>query len=202
MKQRAVPAESAASVANGAPEWAPAEDARLTRVGVWMLLGADVFYFVAFFFAFFWLRSMNNDNSWLPSGTTHPERAVGAVIVVLMIVAAGLYFVAMRNTQWTRMLIWVALAAGVLAIGMQVYEFKHLGFDPQQGGGYPSLFVGLKGSLMVQFAVALLWLLTHIAQSRPGGDLLVRRDTAATFSNILWFLAGIGLIAYLVLYFV
>jgi heme/copper-type cytochrome/quinol oxidase subunit 3 len=204
MKERVVaPSLAGAQLAAGeAPEWAPAVDARLTRIGVWMLLLADLLFFVAFFFAFFWLRSMNNDNAWLPAGTTHPTRAIGALIVGLMIVSAGLYLAAVRNIAMTRTLLWLALAAGVLAIGVQVYEFRHLGFDPQQGGGYPSVFVGMKGALIVQFAVALLWLLTHIVQTRPAGDLFVRRDTAATFSNVLFFLAGISLIVYLVLYFV
>ena len=109
---------------------------------------------------------------------------------------------AARNVTMPRGLLWAALVAGVLAIGVQVYEFGHLGFDPQQGGGYPSVFVGLKGSLLVQFAGALLWLLTHIAQARPAGDFLVRRASATLFSYFLLFLAGIGVIAYLVLYFV
>jgi heme/copper-type cytochrome/quinol oxidase subunit 3 len=185
-----------------APEWAPAVDARLTRVGVWMLLIADLFFFVAFLLAFFWLRSMNNNHSWLPPGTTHPTRAIGALIVGLMIVTAGAYMGALRNVNMTRALLWLAFAAGVLAIGVQLYEFRHLGFDPQQGGGFPSVFVGLKGVLMVQFAAALLWLLTHIAQARPAGDLFARLETAATFTTVLFFLAGISLIAYLVMYFV
>ena len=100
------------------------------------------------------------------------------------------------------MLLWLALLAGVLAIGVQVYEFRHLGFDPQQGGGYPSVFVGLKGTLTFQFACALLWLVTHIVQSRPAGDLVARAETAASFANFLFLLAGVSLIAYLVLYFV
>jgi hypothetical protein len=55
---------------------------------------------------------------------------------------------------------------------------------------------------MVQTAGALLWLGSLIAQSRPGGDMVLRRATAASFSMFLWFLAGVGLLAYLVLYFV
>jgi heme/copper-type cytochrome/quinol oxidase subunit 3 len=145
---------------------------------------------------------MNNDNSWLPPGTTHPTRAIGALIVGLMIVTAGAYVGALRDVNMGRALLWLAFAAGVLAIGVQLYEFRHLGFDPQLGGGFPSVFVGLKGVLMVQFAAALLWLLTHIAQARPAGDLLTRRESAATFANFLFFLAGISLIAYLVMYFV
>jgi heme/copper-type cytochrome/quinol oxidase subunit 3 len=108
----------------------------------------------------------------------------------------------MRNTAMAQVLLWLALAAGLLSLGLQIYEFKNLGFDPQQGGGYPSVFVGLKGSLMVQLVFALGWLATHIAQAHPAGDVAVRPATAATFGNLLLFLGGINLIAYLVLYFV
>jgi heme/copper-type cytochrome/quinol oxidase subunit 3 len=185
-----------------APEWAPSVDARLTRVGMRMLLVADLFFFAAFFFAFFYLRALNNDNSWLPPGTTHPTRAIGAAIVGLAILTAILYLAAMRNAGMARTMLWLALAAGVLCCAVQLYEFRNLGFDPQLGGGFPSVFVGLKGALLVQFVGALLWLSTHIAQARPDGDLAVRPATAATFANFLFFLAGIGLIAYLVMYFV
>ena len=73
MSQRVAPDQSA-------PEWAPEVDARLARVGMRILLGADVFFFAAFFFAFFYLRALNNDYAWLPEGTTHPTRAMGAII--------------------------------------------------------------------------------------------------------------------------
>jgi len=183
-------------------EWAPEVDARVTQLGMRLFVGADAFFFFAFFFAFFYLRSMNNDYSWLPAGTTHPTRGVGALIEVLAILIALFFMGAMRSASVSRTMLWLALVAGVLFLGAQVYEFQNLGFDPQQGGGYPSVFVGFKGVIMVQTAGALLWLGTLIAQARPGGDMVLRRATAASFSMFLWFLAGVGLLAYIVLYFV
>ena len=188
--------------AAAAPEWLPEVDARVSRVGAWILVIADLFFFAAFLFAFFYLRSANNDSSWQVHGVAPPSQAIGALIVALMIVTAGVYYFAVRGAGIGRPLLWLAFAIGVVAVGAQVYEFRHLGFDPQQGGGYPSVFVGLKGALMVQFAIALLWLLTHVAQARPLGDWVARRATALSFSNFLFFLAGIGVIAYIVLYFV
>lgn len=183
-------------------EWAPAVDARVTRTGMRIFVGADAFFFAAFFFAFFYLRSMNNDSSWMVQGVSQPSRVIGALIVVLAILIAVFYMVAMRGASVGRTMLWLALAAGILYIGAQVYEFRHLGFDPQLGGGYPSVFVGLKGVILVQTAGALLWLGSLIAQTRPGGDMMIRRATAASYSMFLWFLAGIGLLAYIVLYFV
>ncbi len=199
---RAAIRESAAVAVATPAEWAAEVDERVTRTGTWIFVVADAFFFFAFFFAFFYLRAQDNDHAWMWAGVTHPTRAIGALIVALMVVTAGLYYFAMRSLPGARTLLWLALIAGLLAVGAQFYEFQHLGFDPQQGGGYPSVFVGFKGVLLVQFAGALLWLLTHIAQARPDGDLMARPATAARFSYFLIFLAGVSLLAYLVLYFI
>jgi heme/copper-type cytochrome/quinol oxidase subunit 3 len=208
VSQRVAPEQSRGLPTLGVsePEWAPEVDARLTRVGMRILLGAEVFFFAAFFFAFFYLRSMNNNNYWLPAGTIHPARVIGALIVLLLVVCAALYVFGARWVTRTpataRFLFWLALAAGVLCCAVQVYEFRHLGFDPQLGGGYPSVFVGLKGVLMAQLVGSLLWLGTHIAQAVPTGDTTARPASAILFGNFLIFLAGVSLVAYLVLYFV
>jgi heme/copper-type cytochrome/quinol oxidase subunit 3 len=188
------------------PEWEPEVDARLARVGTRIWIVADVFFFAAWFFAFFYLRALNNNYDWLPPGTTHPTRAVGAIIVLLAIVAAGLYWAGARaivtKRATARLFFWLALLAGVLCFVVQIYEFKNLGFDPQQGGGFPSVFVGLKGVWLFQLTGAMFWLATQIAQSRPLGDATIRPKSVMTFGNFLVFLAGIALVAYLVLYFV
>src|ERR1700681_2616061 len=187
-------------------EWEPEVDARLARVGTRIWIVADVFFFVAWFFAFFYLRALNNDNDWLPPGTTHPTRAIGALIVLLVIVSAGLFWAGARSLvaqpATARLLFWLALTAGILAFVVQIYEYQHLGFDPQLGGGFPSVFVGLKGVWLFQFVGALFWLATHIAQARPHADATIRPASAATFSGFMIFLAAIGLVSYLVMYFV
>src|ERR1700680_716777 len=188
------------------PEWEPEVDARLARVGTRIWIVADVFFFAAWFFAFFYLRALNNNNYWLPPGTTHPTRAIGAAIVALAAVAAVLCWAGMRavvrQPATARLLLWLALVSGILCLGVQIYEFRHLGFAPQLGGGFPSVFVGLKGVWLFQLVGALLWLATHIAQARPQAEATIRPASAATFSWFMIFLAAIGLVSYLVMYFV
>jgi heme/copper-type cytochrome/quinol oxidase subunit 3 len=188
------------------PEWEPEVDARLARVGTWIWTVADVFFFAAWFFAFFYLRALNNDYSWLPAGTTHPTRAIGALIVLLAIVSAGLYWAGARTVvaqrATARLLFSLALIAGILCFGVQIYEFRNLGFDPQQGGGYPSVFVGLKGVWLFQLTGAMLWLATQIAQTRPLGDATIRPKSVVIFGNFMVFLAAVALVSYVVLYFV
>jgi heme/copper-type cytochrome/quinol oxidase subunit 3 len=188
------------------PEWAPDVDARLARVGTRIWIVADVFFFAAWFFAFFYLRALNNNHDWLPPGTTHPTRAIGALIVALVVASAGLYWAGARavvaQPATARMFFWLALIAGILCFAVQIYEYKHLGFDPQLGGGFPSVFVGLKAVWLFHLAGALFWLATHIAQARPNRDAAIRPASAATFGNFMIFVAAIGLVSYIVLYFV
>lgn len=205
MSQHAQHSRGLPNLVVSAPEWAPEVDAGLTRVGMWMFIGADALFFVAFFFAFFYLKALNNDNQWMSPWIFHPRRYIGGIIVVLLVVSAGLVFVAARsvarNPATARLLFWAALVIGVVAVGFQIYELKHLGFDPTLGHGYPSVFVGLKGALMVQVVGALLWLGTHIHQANPTGDTVARPASAVAFGYFMIFLAAISLVAYLVLYF-
>jgi heme/copper-type cytochrome/quinol oxidase subunit 3 len=194
------------TLATRSPEWEPEVDARVARVGTWIWIVADVFFFAAWFFAFFYLRALNNNYDWLPPGTTHPTRGWGAVIVLLAIVSAGLTWAGARaivtQLATARLFFWLALIAGILAFGVQIYEFQHLGFDPQQGGGFPSVFVGLKGVWLFQLTGAMFWLATQVAQARPSGDTTIRPKSVVTFANFMVFLAAIALVSYLVLYFV
>lgn len=188
-----------------APEWTPEVDARVSGVGMWIFIGANAMLFVAFFFAYFYLRSLNNGNDWMPAWVVHPRRYIGGIMVLLLVAGAALVWLGSRSVAKTpgsaRRLLWLALLAGLLYIGFQVYEFKHLGFDPQLGGGYVSVFVGLKGVLFAEVVVAMVWLATLIAQAKPTGDATARPASAAAFGNFMVMLAAVGAIAYLVLYF-
>jgi heme/copper-type cytochrome/quinol oxidase subunit 3 len=205
MSQHAQHSRGLPNLVASAPEWAPEVDAGLTRVGMWMFMGADALFFVAFFFAFFYLKALNNDHWWMSQWVFHPRRNGGAIIVALLVVSAVLVFLGARSVAKTpasaRMFFWLALLAGVLCVGFQIHEFKTLPFDPTLGGGYASVFVGLKGVLMVQIVGALIWLGTHIHQANPTGDSTARPASAVAFGYFMIFLAGVSLASYLVLYF-
>jgi heme/copper-type cytochrome/quinol oxidase subunit 3 len=205
MSQHSTHSRGLPNLVASAPEWAPDVDARVTRVGMWIFMGADAMLFVAFFFAFFYLKALNNDHLWMSVWVVHPRRYIGGIIVMLLVVSAGLVFLGARSVAKTpasaRLFFWVALLAGVLCVGFQIYELKNLGFDPTLGGGYPSVFVGLKGVLMVHLVGALIWLGTHINQANPTGDSVARPASAVAFGYFMIFLAGVSLVSYLVLYF-
>jgi heme/copper-type cytochrome/quinol oxidase subunit 3 len=205
MSQHASQSRGLPNLVAGAPEWEPEVDAGVSRLGMWIFIGADAMLFLAFFFAFFYLKALNNDHLWMSQWVVHPRRNGGTIIAALLVVSAALVFLGARSVAKTparaRMLFWLALLAGVLCVGFQIYELKNLPFDPTLGGGYPSVFVALKGVLMVQVVGAMLWLGTHIHQANPTGDSVARPASAVVFGNFMIFLAAVGLASYLVLYF-
>jgi len=186
----------------------PAEaalDARVVSVGVWLFLAADAFFFAAWYFAFFYLRALNNNQAWIIKELTRPNRGYGAVVMLLVVLGATCYYAASRSAG-KRSLTWAVLAPVALVLGLaaclfQGYEMWHLGFGLTQGG-YPSVFSGLTGSWTIHVAGAMLWLGGIVAQSRSGGDTWVRPDSAASFSWILLFLAAMGIISFILLYLV
>src|SRR5437879_13547667 len=71
-------------------------DTRLVGIGTWLALAADIFFFAAWWFAFFYLRALNNNQAWKAQGVAPPSRGSGAVMVVLALATAVAYFVGSR----------------------------------------------------------------------------------------------------------
>lgn len=179
-------------------------DARVVSVGVWLFLAADVFFFAGWWFAFFYLRALNNNNAWIAQGLTRPSKAYGLIVLLLAVASAVIFFVISRGTPRTlvaRTLGPAALILGVAAVIFQGYEMWHLSFGLTQGG-YPSVFAGLTGSWLIELLFAVGWLTTVAAQAGPAGDTVIRPESASAFGRILLFLAGVGLVNYLLLYLI
>ena len=180
-------------------------DASVVVVGTALFLAADAFFFAGWFFAFFYLRSLNNNNAWIIQGLTRPNRGYGVVVLLLVVFSAACYFAASRAAG-TRSRTWAVLAPVALVLGtaaflFQGYEMWHLGFGLTQGG-YPSMFAGLTGSWIIHVAGAMFWLVGILTQSKPGGDTMLRPHSAQAFSWVLLYLAGIGIISFVLLYLV
>jgi heme/copper-type cytochrome/quinol oxidase subunit 3 len=179
-------------------------DTRLVAVGTWLFLAADTTFFIAWWFAFFYLRALNNNQSWRAQGVSPPSKGYGAVVLAFAVLTAITYWVGSRQATRTvlfRLLTPVALVLALATVLFQAYELWHLGFGLTQGA-YPSVFSGLSGAWVIQFAFATAWLATIVVQTRPNGDTLARRQPAASFAWIVLFLAAIGAINYILLYFV
>ena len=179
-------------------------DARLVGIGTWLTLAAGVTFFAAWYFAFFYLRALNNNQAWRAQGVGPPSKGYGTVVLILAIGMAISYAIATRGptrSLWFRIFTPVALVYAIATCLFQGYEMWHLGFGLTQGG-YPSVFAGLTGAWLIQVLFATGWLASIVLQTGPAGDTIARRQPAAFFAWILLFLAAVGVINYILLYFV
>ena len=141
--------------------------------------GATAFFFLAFVFAYFYLRSLNSAGLWRPKhvdpSLTLGTLAAASVAVCAMLVRLGLAdHRAGRRAEW-RLKGSVALAAGIAAIVLQVVEWATQGFGPTDGG-YASVYVGWTGMTFTFLIGLLYWLETTLATS-----LRYRKVTPAQF---------------------
>jgi heme/copper-type cytochrome/quinol oxidase subunit 3 len=193
-----------------------------------LLASATAFFFLAFVFAYFYLRSLNNAGLWKPKGVD-ASVAYGTVVMALTVASAALVRLGLsdhradRRTQW-RSKGLVALVLGLAALVVQVVEWTRAGFGPADGG-YASVFVGWTAFNLLFVLITLFWLENLLATSfryrnhhsgspapgeasgdpgRPGHDIadplsLVRPGLEAL--SFYWlFLAGVGVLAWVVLY--
>lgn len=179
-------------------------DRRVIEVGTWLALAADTFFWAAWWFSFFYLRALNNDQAWTANGVGPPSRGFGLVVLGLVVCMALTYWftatVAVRSFVFS-LLAPVSLVFGIAAVLFQAYGLWHLGFGLTQGG-YPSVFAGTTGAWVIHLLFAVGWLATVVVQARPLGDTAVRPYAAGTFRWILLYLAGVGVINFILLYLV
>jgi heme/copper-type cytochrome/quinol oxidase subunit 3 len=197
-----------------------------------LLASASAFFFLAFVFAYFYLRSLNNHGMWRPKGV-NPSVGWGSVIIACVVASALLTRLGLidhraeRRPQW-RVKGLAALVLGVLALVLQVVAWAELGFGPADGA-FASVYFGWTAFFFLFVLATMFWLETVLATSwryrgwasgtatvapgeasgdpgREGEDIrdpvsLVRAELVAL--SFYWtFLAGIGVLTWIVLYLV
>src|SRR5579863_7868980 len=111
----------------------------------YLLAGATAFFFVAFLFGYFYLRSLNNGGMWKPTGVDGSV-GWGTAVIACYVVSAVVVRLAVvdqtagRRSQW-RLKGLLALLAGVGGLVVQVFAWTHEGFGPTDGG-YASIYFG------------------------------------------------------------
>src|ERR1700686_3184744 len=125
-------------VAPGAdiPPEPPDVGARALSVAARLLAGASTFFFLAFVFAYFYLRSLNQGHLWRPAHVK-PDQALGAGFIACVLLSAALTFLAgsgmkRRSRTWITPAIG-GLALGMAAVGLQCIEFTVQHFGPTDG---------------------------------------------------------------------
>jgi heme/copper-type cytochrome/quinol oxidase subunit 3 len=139
------------------PEWQP----RALWVGARQLCGAAAFFFMAFVFAYFYLRSLDPNNSW-KIGSVHPSIGLGVATVVALIVSAVALRAAATRPELAVRAGAAALVLAVVAVVLQVIEWTTLAFGPASGG-YASVFVGWTVFYSVFALPCFYWIETQVA---------------------------------------
>ena len=132
-----------------------------------LLIGIWAFAFAALAFAYFYLRSANNQNLWRPHGITAPT-AAGAAIFALSVGSALLCLFGARrfragaSLDW-EVAGWTAVLGGLLVIALQVWQLTDLPFFPGSSG-YASCFIGWAALNIALMLSGLYWIETLLAR--------------------------------------
>ena len=91
-----------------------------------LLIGIWAFAFAALAFAYFYLRSANDENLWRPRGITAPT-AIGAAIFAISLAAALLVQFGERRFRENETLDWqvagwTSVLGGLVVIGLQIWQ--------------------------------------------------------------------------------
>jgi len=196
-----------------------------------LMASATAFFYFAFLFAYFYLRSLNNSGMFQPKHVT-PSITLGTLVMALSVATALLVRLALLDQRAERRAQWrakaaAALGAGVLAVVLQIVEWPVVGFGPYDGG-YASVFFGWTAFNVLFLVSALVWLENVLATGiryrklevgdqppaghasgdpgRPGHDvsdpLSLIRPGLEGLSFYWLFLAGLGVVAWILLYLV
>jgi len=188
---------------------------RTLSVAARLLAGATTFFFLAFVFAYFYLRSLNVEHMWRPAHVK-PDQGLGAAFIVCLLLSAAAAILAGRGMKsrspgWARPAA-ASVALGLIAVALQCIEYTTQKFGPTDGA-FASVFCTWTAFYMIAVLGAMFWLETHVATEfrahrsparGTDGDiqdpdrLIAPGLDAAVF---YWgYLAAIGVITYVVLY--
>jgi heme/copper-type cytochrome/quinol oxidase subunit 3 len=135
-----------------------------------LAIGGLTFLFGSFAFAYFYLRSLNSAGRWQGSGFVHPSLWMGTTIMLLALLSAGVHYFGLQRIKAGRKKTWqigglLALALGLAAVAMQIYQLANLPFPPGSSG-YSSVYTGFYPVFLVIQLAALIWLEILLARSR------------------------------------
>jgi heme/copper-type cytochrome/quinol oxidase subunit 3 len=196
----------------------------------YLLAGATAFFFVAFVFAYFYLRTLNNGGMWKPKGVD-ASIGWGTAVVACYVLSALLVRLGLTDHRALRRRHWrqkggAALAIGIVGLVLQVVGWTQQSFGPTDGG-FASVYFGWTAFLLLFVLGTLLWLEMTLATSLryrrietgappPGhasGDphrtshdirdpLSLVRGELVSLSFYWTFLAAIAVITWIILYLV
>ena len=132
-----------------------------------LLIGIWAFAFAALAFAYFYLRSANNENLWRPHGITAPT-GVGAAIMAVTVASGLLAIYGERRFREGEALDWevagwIVVLGGLVVVGLQIWQLTELPFFPGSSG-YASCFIGWAALNITVVLSGTYWIETLLAR--------------------------------------
>jgi heme/copper-type cytochrome/quinol oxidase subunit 3 len=154
-----------------------------------LFVAADAFLFLAFLFAYLYLRALDNNHMWNPHGQ-NPSGTMCVVVLVLVIVTAALVHVASGRLASSgpaafRAPALAAIGVGLVAAVLAASQVFRPGFSPSHAGGIGSVFIGFIAVYFIHLLGGLYWLETQAVQ-KPGERLRASLPPCLLY---WWFLA-------------
>jgi heme/copper-type cytochrome/quinol oxidase subunit 3 len=184
-----------------------AVSARNIAAAAWLGAAGQAFFFVAFLFAFFYLRALNTNGRWNVHHI-HPSRGYGVAILVCVLgsIAAcgyGAWVTRSPNTLAWRLALGAAIVLALAAIGLQAAQYPNLSFGPGEGG-FASVFFGWTGLFALNVLAVVYWLVSMLAETlNPAGRTLELIRPTAESLTLYWGVLGlIEILAFILLYLV
>jgi heme/copper-type cytochrome/quinol oxidase subunit 3 len=177
-----------------------------------LLIGIWAFAFAALAFAYFYLRSANDEDLWRPKGITAPT-AIGAAIFAISVAAALLVQFGERRFRENETLDWqvagwTSVLGGLLVVGLQIWQLTVLPFFPGSSG-YASCFIAWAAMNVALVLCGTYWLETILAREirlrraiaqdggAPSSTLPVARLFRANLNGCTYFWGFIALVSLL-----
>ena len=203
--------------ASAAPGIVPEpEDSRLAAanlvVGARLFASAMAFVFMAFVFAYFYLKAVDSNGLWRPSHVTPPQ-GYGIAILVCILGATAAFELARRGLAagaGSVPMLALALGLSVAAVVLQLIAYLGGMSFGADGGGYASVFYGWTAMFLAFWLGAVYSVETMLAtamrsaREAAAADEAVEalRPSADATMVYLYSCAGIAVLTWVLLYLI
>jgi heme/copper-type cytochrome/quinol oxidase subunit 3 len=190
------------------PAERPELESRIVSVGSYLLSAGTMFFFIAFLFAFFYLRALNSNGLWGGGTRGHHVPTTltsGIAILVCMLVSVVLVRVAVVELRGSSRTLWWpacmgALLLGLAAVAIQCWQYTDLAFGTSEGG-YADVYLGWTGFLTIFAFGAMLWLETILATARRAPAKAPEVEATVASFAVFWTTLGlVEIVAFILLY--
>lgn len=183
-------------------------------IGARLMVSAVVFLFMSFVFAFFYLRALNSNHSFVMAHVKPPD-GWGVAVLICVLGATAAFEVARRQLRdgtggaW-RLGAGIATVLSLAAVALQAIEYFNLHFGAADGG-LASVFFGFTAVFAIFWLGAAYWIETLWAQSlrqpaqvaagsgNPSGTLRPSADGCVLFLGVM---SLVEILAFILLYLV